>query len=194
VLQSGLSGTAMPSFALLSDHERAALVAYVKTFRTEAESPGTRIAVPQDPFAGDARAGARAGEKAYHGFARCWSCHPAYTTRAEMAGYHAEAGLPPPEFRPDLYRGETKDSTWGAPIRAPDFLTDRVKTGIAVDNLARVIGAGVGGTAMPTWSGALTPRQLWGLAYYVRDLSLLRDTPEADALRARLANQKEATP
>jgi hypothetical protein len=45
----------------------------------------------------------------------------------------------------------------------------------------RVIQAGVGGTAMPTWAGALQPTELWGLAYYVRSRALTRRHPGAPA-------------
>jgi mono/diheme cytochrome c family protein len=85
-----------------------------------------------------------------------------------------------------LWESETKESQWGAPIRAPDFLYDSIKTGYDVANLATVINAGVGGTAMPTWSGALTAEQLWGISHYVRSLALLRGTPEAHQLKQKL--------
>jgi hypothetical protein len=43
---------------------------------------------------------------------------------------------------------------------------------------------------MPSWGSALSPDQLWGLAYYVRDLALMRGTPEAMTLRAQLKPEK----
>jgi hypothetical protein len=96
-------------------------------------------------------------------------------------------GMTPPELPERLYRAEAKESSWGPPIRPPDFLFERIKTGLDVDSLALVIGSGVGGTAMPSWVGALKPEQLWGLAYYVRSLALLRGTPEAGAMRTALS-------
>ena len=89
-----------------------------------------------------------------------------------------------PDLRPDLYESTVKDSQWGAPIRAPDFHVDRIKTGIELDTLVRVIAAGVGGTAMPTWAGSLDAEQLWGLAYYVRQLALQRGEGRTVSMRS----------
>jgi hypothetical protein len=52
-----------------------------------------------------------------------------------------------------------------------------------------VVTAGVGGTAMPTWGGALTSRQLYGIAYYVRSLALQRGTPAGRSLQDELSRQ-----
>jgi mono/diheme cytochrome c family protein len=190
VITTGLSGTAMPSFALLSLQEREAIVAFVATFR-QGRTPrtGTPIALPRDPFANDPAAGIEAGKKAYHVAATCWACHPAYASRDEMTAFHRETGATFGGGRPNLYQSEVKDSAWGVPIRPPDFLSDRVKTGLDVESLARVIGAGIGGTAMPSWAGALDAKQLWGIAYYVRSLALTRGTPDAGELRRTLLAQ-----
>jgi len=71
----------------------------------------------------------------------------------------------------------------------PDFLFDRIKNGTDEASLVQVIAAGVGGTAMPMWAGALDASQLWGLAHYVRSLALLRATPEGKALQTHLSAQ-----
>jgi mono/diheme cytochrome c family protein len=55
--------------------------------------------------------------------------------------------------------------------------------------LVQVIAAGVGGTAMPMWAGALDTKQLWSLAHYVRSLALKRATPEGKAMQAHLLAQ-----
>jgi len=196
VLAAGLHGTAMPAFGLLPDREQRAVVAYVKSFYKDWQNdpPGAAIAIDRDPWADGPAAGVDAGRKAYHGIAKCWSCHPAYETFAEIAKINSLANLPPPQMRPNPYDAESKESQWGAPIRAQDFLADGVKNGIGVEPLVRVISAGVGGTAMPTWAGALEAKQLWGLAYYVRSLALLRGTPEGTALRQRLLAQPPPAP
>lgn len=182
VITDGLQGTAMPAFPLLSNTEKEALVAYVRSFRKKNEVPGDRLPLPRDPFANDPQAGVAAGEKAYHQFVKCWSCHPSYATPTEIQKWSGSAPL----MRANGYDSETKDSEWGTPIRAPDFLEDRIKTGFGVEGLARAIGSGIGGTAMPAWGSMLKPDQLWGLAYYVRSLALKRGTPEAEALRKHL--------
>jgi mono/diheme cytochrome c family protein len=188
IISHGLSGTAMPNFDLLSAKDKAAVIAYVKTFYTgwKDDGPSAPITVGKDPFADDPKGGVEAGRRAYHGLAKCWSCHPAYVTASELAEINKAAGLPVPELRPNAYQSESKESQWGAPITPPDFLVDRVKTGLEIDTLAHVIGSGVGGTAMPTWAGSLDNDQIWGLAYYVRSLALERGTPESKQLRARL--------
>ena len=190
VIRQGLSGTAMPSFELLSQQEQDAVVAYVRTFSENEDVPGAMVPIPEDPWVDDVEAGIEAGRKAYHAGAQCASCHPAYATRAEIAAWNEEAGRPP-EARPNVYESESTESSWGPPIRATDFLIDRVKTGAQVDDLALVVAAGIGGTAMPTWGGSLEPEQLWGLAYYVRSVALMRGTPEAAALTERLQSQPE---
>jgi mono/diheme cytochrome c family protein len=186
IVSQGLAGTAMPSFALLSAQERSAVVAYVKTFSKKKQSPGSMPSLGSDPFAKDPPRGIAVGKAAYHATAKCWSCHPAYEPWPEIARLTVEANLPNPEPAPDLYESHVKDSEWGTPIRPPDFLSDRVKTGAAVETLAPVISSGVGGTAMPTWGGVLEDRQIWGLAYYVRSLALLRGTEKAAQLRQSL--------
>jgi cytochrome c oxidase cbb3-type subunit I/II len=191
IISHGLSGTAMPSFALLSDRERLAVIAYVRTFNPgwQKEQPGAPIAVGKDPFADRPAKGIEEGKRAYHAMAKCWACHPAYATPAEIAAINREAKLPEPELRPNPYESEAKESDWGAPIRPPDFLTDRIKNGFDEATLTAVISAGVGGTAMPQWAGALSDDQLWGLAYYVRSLALQRGTPQGKALQQMLKSQ-----
>lgn len=98
----------------------------------------------------------------YHTQAKCWSCHPAYASTDEIAGFHRDAGLPLPELRPQSGESLVTESSWDAKIRAPDFMMDRVKTGIEAESLVRVIQAGIGGTAMPTWAGTFAPDELWG--------------------------------
>jgi mono/diheme cytochrome c family protein len=191
-IERGLKGTAMPSFALLTQQERAAVVAYVRLFidPKRRKPAGTLIAIPEDPWTKDPEAGIAVGKRVYHTSAKCWSCHPGYADANEVAALSREAGLAKAEMRSDHYVSLSSESSWGARIRAPDFLIDRVKTGHDPEDLVRVIQAGVGGTAMPTWAGALRPKELWGLAYYVRSLTLRRGTPEAVATR-RLAVQRE---
>jgi mono/diheme cytochrome c family protein len=186
VISHGLSGTAMPSFALLTMQERSAVVAYLRSFGKKKQSPGAAPTLGGNPFLRDPEAGIETGKAAYHAAARCWSCHPAYEPWPEIARLTVEAKLPAPEPAPELYESHVKDSEWGTPIRPPDFLSDRIKTGIDVETLARVVSSGVGGTAMPTWGGVLPDRQIWGLAYYVRSLALKRGTSKSGELRKTL--------
>jgi hypothetical protein len=92
-------------------------------------------------------------------------------------------------FRENFYEGVSTESDWDEEIFAPDFLAATLKNGTDPDALYRVIVSGVGGTAMPTWRGALPEEQLWALVHYVKSLAEMRGTPAADALRKRLAAQ-----
>ncbi len=188
IIDKGLSGTAMPQFNLLSLEDKRAVVAFIKSFYSDwdEDPPGAGVTAGQDPWVGEEADALVAGRDAYHGIAKCWSCHPAYETRKVIRAIHEENELPLPGLRPNLYASETKDSQWGVPIRAPDFLRDRIKTGFEVTDIARVIAAGVGGTAMPTWAGSLEEEQLWGLAYYINSLALMRGTPKGFELKKKL--------
>lgn len=191
VINNGLAGTAMPAFSMLPVRDKEALIVYIKSFYKEwaEDPPGGGINAGQDPFTEDPSEGIAAGQSAYYGLAKCWSCHPAYETKEKIVALNVEAELSPPELRANVYEAETRDSNWGAPIKAPDFLFDRIKTGNEIENLARVIAAGVGGTAMPTWGSTLEPEQLWGLAYYVNSIAVKRDTKAARALKKSLLAQ-----
>jgi mono/diheme cytochrome c family protein len=190
-MNHGLHGTSMPAWNMVADDDKLAIVAYIKTFSEvwQKEAPGVPVPIKPDPWRKKPAKGIAEGERVYHGIAACSSCHPAYATRAAIAGYMKDFDIPVTGFRDDLYASVEKESDWGAPIKPPDFLEDRVKIATTREELARVIAAGVGGTAMPSWGDALTDKQLWGLAYYVESLAQKRDAPEAVALKKSLAEQ-----
>jgi mono/diheme cytochrome c family protein len=194
VISHGLSGTAMPSFGLLPERERFAVTAYIKKFYGgwEEDGEGGAISAGKDPWVGDLKGALAEGAKTYHGLAKCWSCHPAYVSPTEIERLTLASDLPEPDLRPNLYESEVKESQWGASIRAPDFLADRIKNGSSAEEVVRVIAAGVGGTAMPTWAGTLEPEQIWGLAHYIHSISVLRGTPEGRILKTKLS--KEVVP
>ena len=59
-------------------------------------------------------------------------------------------------------------------LRATDFRDGRlrsVRPDSRAGDLYRAIAAGLGGTAMPTWKGALPEDDLWALVHYVDQLS-----------------------
>jgi mono/diheme cytochrome c family protein len=185
----GLQGTSMPAWHLLPKNEVDDLVAYIKTFTPNRKPPGAIVPIPQDPWSKSPERGVAEGEKVYHGLAACHSCHPAYVTKPKLADSMKAYDLQLTGFRDRLYESEAKESEWGELIRPPDFLQDRVKSGTDRNDLARVIAAGVGGTAMPSWGATLTAKQLWGLAYYVESLALKRGTAEAAEIMRGLIEQ-----
>jgi mono/diheme cytochrome c family protein len=184
VITNGLAGTAMPSFALVPLRERRAIVRFIKTFDAEPGPPGVALVVPKDPYRKKPAKGVRAGERLYHATAQCYTCHPAYVSQESIVEHMKASGIKPGSFRPNMFQSEKKESDWGPPILPPDFLRQRLKMGASKEDIVRVIVAGVGGTAMPTWGEVLTKKQLWSLAYYVESLAKVRGTSDADELRA----------
>ncbi len=71
-------------------------------------------------------------------------------------------------------------------IIPPDFLLNQVRNGEEAEAIYRVIAAGIPGTAMPTWKGALPEKDIWGMAHYIKHLIGLKGTVEALALQDRV--------
>lgn len=190
-MDHGLRGTSMPSWRLLPADDKQAIVAYIKTFSEAWAKEPNAVPAPikPDPFRKHPDRGVEEGERVYHGIAGCASCHPAYVTHAKVIEAMKAYDIPFTGFRADMYRSVEKDSEWGGPIKPPDFLSDLTKRASTKEELAEVISAGVGGTAMPSWGESLTDRQLWGLAYYVESLIQKRGTPEAKAIQQALDAQ-----
>jgi mono/diheme cytochrome c family protein len=172
----GLPESSMPSWQLLSEAERRAVVAYIKTLSPSfGERPaGPAIAISDDPYAaGDLESLRRAiarGRVVYHVTATCWQCHAAYATQEEVGRMAAAEGTEV-ELRPDAFRPEPVVDVWDQTIVPTEFTTRRLKNGGSPADLYRTIAAGIGGTAMPTWKDALEERDLWALAYYVKSLA-----------------------
>jgi mono/diheme cytochrome c family protein len=189
VVRVGLHGTAMRAWDGIPEADLLAIIQYLKTFspRWASEAPGEPIVPPPDPWAGREEAGASRGRALYHGLAQCSSCHPAYASKAESFAYQkALTGNASGDFRDDPYGAVLKESDYGVKLLPPDFTrTDlrSIRPGHELEDLYRVVASGVGGTAMPTWKGALPDEDLWALAHYVRSLRRLRGTDRPDELR-----------
>ncbi len=174
-ISRGLAGTAMRPWSL-SPQELDNLIDYLKTlsprWRRGAPLPEP---LPVDPWGpGRAAEAMVRGEAVYYGRAQCATCHPAYVSRSVAEGYArafqgegVRLG-----WRPDAHRGvAVHEEGYGVAVVAPDFTRDVLRNGAAVDDLARVIAAGVGGTPMPAWREALSTADLYALAWYVRGLA-----------------------
>jgi len=196
-IKGGLHGTAMLAWDV-PDPQLDDLICYVKSFspRWRAEKPGRPIVMSPDPWTSREQAAIERGTRVYHGLAQCAvACHPAYVTRPEIFAFTRElTGMRMEGFRPDLYASVPKPSEYGVTILPPDFTFNPLRAGSDISDIVREIAAGIGGTAMPTWKGVLPDADLWAMAYYVRSLVALRDTPEGEALNARLRAQPAWTP
>jgi mono/diheme cytochrome c family protein len=198
ILQHGLAGTPMLAWDIPAD-ELYPIIQYVKSLSTawhEAEELGKQIPVDTDTWQGREREAVSRGKQIYHGLATCQQCHPAYATQQEMLDASKAAGRAVTQFRAQPFQPETKESQYEADgkkmfIMPPDFLFNEVRSGSDVKDLYRVISAGIPGTAMPTWYGALPEPDLWAMAYYVQWLVSMRGTPQSLALREALASAPE---
>ncbi len=175
IVRSGLAGTGMRAWREIPDDDLVAIVQFLKTLapRFRDERPGAPIVAPPDPWAGREADGAARGRVVYHGLGRCQSCHPAYATAEEVGRFAADAGVQV-EARPDPDRPTESRTDFGVPLRATDFRAGPLRSirdcSRAAD-LYRAIAAGLGGTAMPTWKGALPEADLWALVHYVDGLT-----------------------
>jgi len=174
IVRGGLAGTGMRAWDDVSDEDLAAIVQFVKTLapRFAEEAPEPAVEVSPDPWT-DAAAAAARGRLVYHALGRCQACHPAYAPPSEIAAMARSAGTAV-EPRPDAARPRLVPSDFGRPIAATDFARDplrSVRPGHRAEDLYRAVAAGLGGTGMPTWKGALPEADLWALVHYLEALA-----------------------
>ncbi len=153
----GVQSTGMPPWQyLLSEHERWALVAHLKTFsdRFESRGAGTPVDLGSEPAKVDAETIAR-GREMYEK-AGCGKCHgatgygdgPSALTLKDSFGN----AIPPRNYH-----------------KASDF-----KRGHTLPDIALTIYTGNNGTPMPAFNEALSEEEIWELAAYVYSLAELR--------------------
>jgi cytochrome c oxidase cbb3-type subunit I/II len=152
----GLWGTAMPTWQVISERERAAVIQYIKTFsdRWQKENVEPPITVPPEPPV--TQASIENGKTIFHGKAICFMCHGA---EGKGDGILA-AGL--------------KD-VWGHPDRPANFtlaagLHGGVKLGHDGGHIFKTIMTGIGGTPMPPFQGQLKAEEVWDVVHYVQSL------------------------
>ena len=195
IIQKGLHGSAMLPWNDVPERELMDIIQYLKTLSPKwaEKTPGEPIVPGPDPWGPERRTEAvTRGMKVYHGMAQCLSCHPAYETKETINAASMELSKREATLRPDAYHAELKDSDYCYKLMPPDFTRDHVRSGETLEDIYRTIASGIGGTAMPTWKGALPDEDLWAMAYYVRSLIDIKGTPEADARREELVAAAEA--
>jgi mono/diheme cytochrome c family protein len=191
IVAGGLRSTAMTGWEVPRPQLQA-VAQYVKTFspRWRDERAGEPIRPTPDPWTDRVAVAVERGGQVYHGLARCQACHPAYISREDVErSARALTGAGAVPDRPEPYASIERDSDFGVRIRAPDFTHDElssVRPEHWREDLYRVIAAGVGGTAMPTWRGSLEERDLWALVHYVDWLARMRGTPQGERLLQQL--------
>ncbi|MGH7538194.1 MAG: c-type cytochrome, partial [Gemmatimonadales bacterium] len=161
VLDDGLPGTAMPGWkGRLTDGERRAVMAYLKTFSAffaDTTQRPTPLAFGSEPGGGTGAEAIRIGRQFYDSIG-CRKCH-------------GDRGRGDGPSAPTL-----KDDA-GFPIFAADLTENwRFRGGATATDVYHRLRTGLDGTPMPSFSDLidqkfLTDQELWRLAQYVRSLS-----------------------
>lgn len=214
IVKGGLHGTAMLPWDIPTV-ELVKIIQYIKTFAPQKWEKKKKSGEPvktlepfapeADPWAGKEADAVQRGKVLYHLKAECMNCHPAYDTKESLYKLSVEVTEADSKktekdnfkvitgFREDPYGSVAKDSPeYTQRIIPPDFLFHPVRSIHAPnekEDLYRLISFGVY-PIMPAWKGAgLSDSDIWALAYYVRSLVQMRDTPAAAELKQKLATQ-----
>lgn len=148
-ISRGMHGTPMMAWRGLSEDHRWALVERLKTFsvRFAQEAPGPVVKVPAEPTVDDALVadGARLWTRA-----RCGACHGAGDGRGP--------GVALLEKDP------------GRRVRVRDLTRGEFLRGTSARDIFLTLRTGMDGTPMGSYAEALSERDTWALAAYVRSL------------------------
>lgn len=194
IIRHGLNGTAMLKWDI-SDKRLDAVTQYIKTFapqvwESKERTLGEKVALTTDPFADQSKIKAvQYGKEVYHAVASCQACHSAYATHAELKEYGQKYNSPVTEFEANLYEVKLQEGEHGVKNLPVDFTWHPVRTAATVEELYLRIASGIGGTSMPSWKGTLEDEQIWAVAYYVKSLMDMKDTPARAELFNKLKNQ-----
>jgi cytochrome c oxidase cbb3-type subunit 2 len=135
IITRGVYRTSMPAWGLLPEHERLAVIEYVKGFYPEwsTHGPSTPIYIPEPPATLGSEASVKRGRELYE-LLECTACHG-----ESGRGDGASAATLPPDI-------------WGNRQKPFDFTKGRLKSGPTVKDVYRTFMTGVSGTAMPSYS------------------------------------------
>lgn len=150
VINHGLSGSGMPSFANLNHDVKLALVQYVKSFSSDFSQYQPE---PLTPVNEKAKVNLSVGKEVYD--------------KLQCALCHGSGG------RANGTSAATLTDSLGAPIKAADLTQGwTYRAGHAPKDIYYRLMAGLAGTPMPSYDGAITPDEAWQLANYVRTMQL----------------------
>ncbi len=163
----GFVTTHMPPWVPLTPHNRADLVAYVKTFspKWKTAKPGTPITIPPEPAV--TIASILHGRELFQKM-ECWKCHG-------------------PAGHGDGPSAKTLTDNKEDPIHPYDFSSgSRFKCGETNRDLYRIFMTGLDGTPMPSFADDIQPVDAWDLVHFLRTLQPL-NTPELAIWQAWVA-------
>jgi cytochrome c oxidase cbb3-type subunit 2 len=178
----GVRGTAMPTWHMLPEKDRLAVILYIK-FKLTADSE----ADPDKPYywfveekpgrplyLGDIPAPSEAlvvqGKQVWE-TAKCWECHG-------------------DEGRGDGEKSHDLETDWGFPIRPADLTLGMFKSGPEVQDIFRTISTGINGTPMASFSDSFTESERWALSYFVLSLSAYRDPGNGNPMAISAADRR----
>ncbi len=147
----GIPGTAMPSYRLLPEQERQAVIDYIKTFsqRWERESPGSPVTIPSPPeFLGSLESIEKG--RAIYSENGCAMCH----------GNNGDGR--------GVLRDTLKDK-WGRPVRPRNFIRGIYEGGSSPEDIFRTLTTGIEGTPMPSYVH-IPEQDRWHLVSYLLSL------------------------
>ena len=179
----GLKGSSMPDFRLLSEELRWDIVEYVRYLGLRGEFEQTMLDLAWDEEElPDAQEVAEIVN-------RRWSperLRPIYPGASETDRDQASvdrgralfndaarancAICHGPEGRGDGANADVYDDDWGYPIRPRDLTAGVFRAGSEGADLYRTISAGIKGTPMSSFAGALAPEEIWDLVHFVQSL------------------------
>jgi len=152
-LTQGVLGTSMPSWYLMPENQRVAVIEYLKTFSDEWDVEWNyepAIPLPGRPeYVGTGDSAAR-GKEIY--------------AEMQCAQCHGETGIG------DGPASDTLTDDWGDPIEAFDFTSGPLKGGARPEDIYRAFSTGLNGTPMPDYSFLLSAEDRWHLVSYILQL------------------------
>jgi len=153
VLTQGVLGTSMPSWQLLPENKRVALISYIKTLSDEWDSEYNfepALPMPGAPSYVLSDESIARGEELY-GTMGCGQCHGP----GGKGDGPAAAGLM---------------DDWGHPIKPFDFTSGALKGGASAGDVYRTFTTGLNGTPMPSYQDILSDEDRWHLVSYILSL------------------------
>jgi mono/diheme cytochrome c family protein len=171
IITRGVYGTSMPDWALLSERERLALVAYVKGFYPgwRERGAGAPIFIPRPPATFGTPEAVSRGRELYQ-LLECSTCH----------GDSGRGDGPSAKQLPV--------DAWGNPQKPFDFTKGRLKGGPTAQDVYRTFMTGLGGTAMPSYADIfgepdgenIREGDAWNLVSYIVSLRASATPPSKD--------------
>ena len=169
----GIRGSSMPSWHMLPDKVRIAVIQYIKyelaVDRSDPEEPyhyfveepaeaPMYIGMAPEPSEDIVKHGKEVWQQA-----KCWECH-------------GNSG------KGDGDKSSELEDDFGYPILPADLTAGLYKSGPSVKDIYRTVTTGLSGTPMPSYGDSLPEEDRWALAYFVLSLSAFTDSLTGVAL------------